>query len=187
MKRHRPLPAHARRCAGRSRTTTRRSAASCSPRATTPRAYLGFKLRMADGGASPVEFTDRVEAELRDEAPAGARRVRARRPRGPVPRRPARASSTPTRSRSRTCASRSIRSTAPARPTSPRRCARFGVEVTEIHGERNPGFGGLHPEPIPPHIDEVARARARRRASTPPSSPTATPTASAPSTATATS
>ena len=32
----------------------------------------------------------------------------------------------------------------------------FGVEVTELHAERNPGFGGLHPEPIPPHIDEVA-------------------------------
>jgi phosphomannomutase len=31
----------------------------------------------------------------------------------------------------------------------------FGVEVVELHGERNPGFGGLHPEPIPPHIAEV--------------------------------
>jgi phosphomannomutase len=28
----------------------------------------------------------------------------------------------------------------------------LGVDVTELHGERNPGFGGLHPEPIPPHI-----------------------------------
>ena len=43
----------------------------------------------------------------------------------------------------------------------------LGVDVTEIHGERNPGFGGLHPEPIPPWIDATARARARRRASTP--------------------
>ncbi|MBN1192246.1 MAG: phosphoglucosamine mutase, partial [Coriobacteriia bacterium] len=31
----------------------------------------------------------------------------------------------------------------------------FGVDVTELHGERNPGFGGLHPEPIPPHIAEA--------------------------------
>jgi phosphomannomutase len=31
----------------------------------------------------------------------------------------------------------------------------FGVEVTELHREANPGFGGLHPEPIPPHIDEA--------------------------------
>jgi phosphomannomutase len=29
------------------------------------------------------------------------------------------------------------------------------VDVTEVHGEANPGFGGLHPEPIPPHIDDV--------------------------------
>ena len=51
-----------------------------------PAAYLGFKIRMADGGASPVEFTDRVEAELRRRAARRARRVRARRPRGAVPR-----------------------------------------------------------------------------------------------------
>ena len=25
--------------------------------------------------------------------------------------------------------------------------------VTALHGERNPGFGGLHPEPIPPNLD----------------------------------
>jgi phosphomannomutase len=27
--------------------------------------------------------------------------------------------------------------------------------VDEIHGERNPGFGGMHPEPIPPNLDEA--------------------------------
>jgi phosphomannomutase len=31
------------------------------------------------------------------------------------------------------------------------------TRVTELHSERNPGFGGLHPEPIPPHVDEAAR------------------------------
>ena len=36
-----------------------------------PAQYLGFKLRMSDGGASPVAFTDKVEAALTDEAPAG--------------------------------------------------------------------------------------------------------------------
>ncbi|MGC1184809.1 MAG: phosphoglucomutase/phosphomannomutase family protein, partial [Candidatus Dormiibacterota bacterium] len=30
------------------------------------------------------------------------------------------------------------------------------TRVTELHGERNPGFGGLHPEPIPPNTDEAA-------------------------------
>src|SRR5574340_67175 len=34
-----------------------------------PAPYLGFKLRMADGGASPVEFTNRVEAALMAEPP----------------------------------------------------------------------------------------------------------------------
>ena len=32
-----------------------------------PAEYLGVKLRMADGGASPKEFTDRVEAQLPDQ------------------------------------------------------------------------------------------------------------------------
>ena len=31
----------------------------------------------------------------------------------------------------------------------------LGVHVTEVHGERNPGFGGLHPEPIVPWIDST--------------------------------
>ncbi len=31
------------------------------------------------------------------------------------------------------------------------------TRVTELHSERNPGFGGMHPEPIPPHVDEAAR------------------------------
>ena len=35
-----------------------------------PAEYLGLKLRMADGGASPAAFTDRVEAALCDELPA---------------------------------------------------------------------------------------------------------------------
>lgn len=35
-----------------------------------PAEYLGIKLRMIDGGASPASFTDKVEAELLDEPPA---------------------------------------------------------------------------------------------------------------------
>jgi phosphomannomutase len=31
------------------------------------------------------------------------------------------------------------------------------IVVDEIHGERNPWFGGLNPEPIRPHIDEALR------------------------------
>jgi len=29
------------------------------------------------------------------------------------------------------------------------------IRVTEIHGERNPYFGGVNPEPIRPHVDEA--------------------------------
>ena len=31
----------------------------------------------------------------------------------------------------------------------------LGAEVVEVHGEPNPGFAGLHPEPIPPHVDAM--------------------------------
>lgn len=31
------------------------------------------------------------------------------------------------------------------------------TEVTELHSERNPGFGGLHPEPILPNVDAAQR------------------------------
>jgi phosphomannomutase len=34
----------------------------------------------------------------------------------------------------------------------------LGVDVYEIHSERNPGFGGLHPEPIPPWISAAVNA-----------------------------
>ena len=37
-----------------------------------PSEYLGFKLRMADGGASPVEFTNSVEAALLPDPPTAA-------------------------------------------------------------------------------------------------------------------
>ncbi len=32
-----------------------------------------------------------------------------------------------------------------------------GVDVTEIHGELNPGFGGLHPEPIARYLGQLMR------------------------------
>jgi alpha-D-glucose phosphate-specific phosphoglucomutase len=36
--------------------------------------------------------------------------------------------------------------------------AEAGVEVDEIHGEMNPGFGGLHPEPIGRHLSSLLEA-----------------------------
>lgn len=129
-----------------------------------PAPYLGFKLRMADGGASPVEFTDRVEAELADEPPAADPEAAGRVEtvdlmtpylaalRGLVDEEAIRAAGLrvcvdPLYGAGQTYLAETLRS--------------LGVEVTELHGERNPGFGGLHPEPIPPHIDE-AREFVRR-------------------------
>ena len=37
----------------------------------------------------------------------------------------------------------------------PRLLAGGKIRVTEIHSERNPYFGGVNPEPIPPNIDEA--------------------------------
>ncbi len=37
------------------------------------------------------------------------------------------------------------------------------IRVTEIHSERNPYFGGVNPEPIPPNIDEALRTIAGGR------------------------
>ena len=39
--------------------------------------------------------------------------------------------------------------------------AEAGVEVDEIHGEMNPGFGGLHPEPIARHLGPLMEALGR--------------------------
>jgi alpha-D-glucose phosphate-specific phosphoglucomutase len=37
-------------------------------------------------------------------------------------------------------------------------CARNGVTCNEIRGKRDPCFGGVHPEPIEPHIDALRQA-----------------------------
>jgi len=124
-----------------------------------PAPYLGFKLRMADGGASPVEFTARVEAALVDDAPAARGSFERFDLVGPyltdlaafVDGDAIRAAGLkvvvdPLYGAGRSYLAETLRA--------------FGIDVTELHGIANPGFGGLHPEPIPPHIDE-ARAYVR--------------------------
>ncbi|MHB1136711.1 MAG: phosphoglucomutase/phosphomannomutase family protein [Coriobacteriia bacterium] len=123
-----------------------------------PAPYLGFKLRMADGGASPKSFTDRVEAVLAEDVPqpdaAAAARVQTVDFVGPylealramvdpelIAKAGLRVVVDPLYGAGQTYLAEMLRS--------------CGVEVTELHGERNPGFGGLHPEPIPPHIVEA--------------------------------
>jgi phosphomannomutase len=123
-----------------------------------PAAYLGFKLRMADGGASPVAFTNSVEAALADEPPvpdaSAAARVETVDLMAPylealrafvdpelIAKAKLRVVVDSLYGAGQTYLAETLRS--------------FGVEVTELHAERNPGFGGLHPEPIPPHIKEA--------------------------------
>lgn len=119
-----------------------------------PAPYLGFKLRMSDGGASPVAFTDRVEAALQPEPPA------TRGTYGMVD-----LMSHYLKALTRLVDGETIGAAKLRVAVDPlygagqsylaQTLSSFGVDVTEIHGDRNPGFGGLHPEPIPPHIDEL--------------------------------
>jgi phosphomannomutase len=119
-----------------------------------PAPYLGFKLRMSDGGASPVTFTDTVEAALLPEAPTGRgafETVDLITPyldalRGMVDADVIRAAGLkvavdPLFGAGRVYLAGLLRD--------------MGVDVVEVHGEDNPGFGGRHPEPIPPHIDDA--------------------------------
>jgi len=119
-----------------------------------PAPYLGFKLRMSDGGASPVAFTERVEAALLPEPPQGRgtygmvdlmshyMKAISRLVDGEViAKAKLKVAVDPLYGAGQSYLAQTMRS--------------LGIEVTEIHGERNPGFGGLHPEPIPPHIDEL--------------------------------
>lgn len=122
-----------------------------------PAEYLGLKLRMPDGGASPVSFTQRVEEALVDEPPrAGAAyetvdllapyldALRAAVDGDVIAAANLRVVVDPLFGAGQGYLAQTLRS--------------LGVEVTEIHSERNPGFGGLHPEPIPPWTDAARDA-----------------------------
>lgn len=121
--------------------------------------YLGVKLRMADGGASPKEFTDRVEARLSSE-PTKARGefqevdlmtdylaaleklvdVDAIRAAG------LRVVVDPLYGAGRGHLAGLLR--------------KMGVEVCEINNACDPTFDGLHPEPVPPWVDRgLAKVR----------------------------
>lgn len=119
-----------------------------------PAAWLGLKIRMTDGGASPVAFTDRVEAELRESAPSARGAYDRADLMGPylgtlrssvdadaIASAGLRVAVDPLHGAGRGYLAGVLRD--------------LGADVVEIHGEDNPGFAGLHPEPIPPHIDAV--------------------------------
>lgn len=118
-----------------------------------PAEYLGVKLRMADGGASPAEFTDRVEAVL----PAEPTDVL-----GPF--------QTVDLMTEYLAALRELVDVEAIRAADLRVVCDplygagrhyladllrdMGVEVVEIHNGEDPTFAGLHPEPIQPWVDE---------------------------------
>ncbi|MCL2881791.1 MAG: phosphoglucosamine mutase [Coriobacteriia bacterium] len=119
--------------------------------------YLGYKVRLADGGAALPEFTSRIEAALPDQAD------------------PARAAITVEDMLSPYLASlRGLLDTQaicawpldvvvdPLYGAGQGYLAELlceaGVTVHEIHRERNPGFGGLHPEPIEPWVAAAREA-----------------------------
>ena len=118
-----------------------------------PAEYLGVKLRMADGGASPAEFTDRVEAVLPPE-PTDIL--------GPF--------QTADLMTDYRAALRELVDVEAIRGANLRVVCDplygagrhyladllrdMGVEVVEIHNAEDPTFAGLHPEPIQPWVDE---------------------------------
>lgn len=126
-----------------------------------PFRFNGIKLKGSFGGSSTPEFTARVEAALDGPAPAGARGtvepvdllpryLERLRTRVALDRRPAR----PLRivaDALHGAADGLLRALVPAA---------WG-EVRLLHDAPDPLFGGLHPEPIPPHLDGlVAEVRA---------------------------
>lgn len=118
-----------------------------------PAEYLGVKLRMADGGASPAEFTDRVEAVLPPE-PTDIL--------GPF--------QTADLMTDYLAALRELVDVEAIRGANLRVVCDplygagrhyladllrdMGVEVVEIHNTEDLTFAGLHPEPIQPWVDE---------------------------------
>ncbi len=134
-----------------------------------PAEYLGIKLRMADGGASPKEFTDIVETHLDDAAAVGAAG--------------ATTAVGATTTITAPAGSIEVRNLMPPYLDALRQLVDvdaiskaglkvvvdplFGagrgylagllrdmnVEVAEINNAEDPTFDGLHPEPIPPWVD----------------------------------
>lgn len=113
--------------------------------------YLGYKVRLADGGAALPAFTDRIEAALPEQADDA---------RGEVIVEDLVSSyldSLKTWIDTEAIANWPLEVVVDplygaGQGYLARLLADAGVTVHEIHGERNPGFGGLHPEPIEPWV-----------------------------------
>lgn len=122
-----------------------------------PAPWLGFKIKTADGGSAPPSVTARVEAALPETVPDATAAFETVDLVGSY-----------LEGLKGFVDGEAIRRSAPRVAVDPLYGAgqgyladilrQLGADVTELHAEPNPGFGGLHPEPIPPHIDELAAA-----------------------------
>ena len=121
-----------------------------------PARWLGLKVKTADGGSAPPSFTSRIEAALQADPPGpetdGEYEI-------------ADLTSDYVQALKDLVDGDAIRAANLRVVVDPLYGAGQGMlaqvmrdlgvsEVVELHGEYNPSFGGLHPEPIPPHIDE---------------------------------
>lgn len=145
-----------------------------------PAEYLGIKLRMIDGGASPASFTNRVEQALDDDVPASFEQAKRCFE--------AATSGTPD-DEAQALEDVPYRLVDLVNPYLDDLCllvdadaiahaglrvvvdplygagrgylagvlTRLGVEVVEVNGADDPTFDGLHPEPIPPWIERGAK------------------------------
>jgi len=130
-----------------------------------PPQYSGVKFKSSFGGSAPIPFTRAIEEEIRRLQPehegAASREPRTRRncvpvlgsfdPRGPWLDRLAELVDLGRIGRSGIRIALDVMYGA-GQGLLAERLRRMGVTVVELHGELNPSFGGLHPEPIPAHM-----------------------------------
>jgi len=126
-----------------------------------PAGWLGFKVRMADGGASPAEFTNEIESILAASTGTACDTGQSA---GSVT---VKDLHTPYLQALRDFVNDDlIAKAAPKVVVDPLYGAargyladtfeQLGAEVVRLHDDADPTFGGLHPEPIPPWTDAAA-------------------------------
>jgi phosphomannomutase len=125
-----------------------------------PAEYLGVKLRMVDGGASPKEFTDRVEAQMDKDAANGETSEPSTKD-GSVEvldLMPPYLAALKELVDGDAIAAAGLKVVVDplfgaGRGYLAQVLTDLGVEVVEINNACDPTFDGLHPEPIPPWVD----------------------------------
>ena len=131
--------------------------------AHNPSEYQGFKVRMADGGAAPKEFTDQLEMAIDSDATPRRGRVSFQDIVSPylddlislvdadaISSAQLKVVHDPMYGATRGYMADALR--------------RLGVDVVEIHAEDAADFNDLHPEPVEPWVDECEAAVVSERA-----------------------